>query len=49
MNKKTLKKTEVQKLVKATQRLEGYKSASKQVVKQAEKLRKQYAIKVSIR
>ncbi len=39
----------IQKTVKISQAIEGYKSADKKIVEEVKKIREKYAIKVSLR
>ncbi len=39
----------IQKTVKISQSIEGYKSANKKIIEEVKKIREKYAIKVSLR
>ena len=49
MNKHPLNQTELKKIIQTTQAIEGYKSATAQVVQKIQQLRRQYGIQVSLR
>jgi len=46
MSKNPLDKKELEKIIKITQNIEGYKEASKEVIAEVKTLREKYGIKV---
>lgn len=47
MSKNPLDKKDLEKIIKTTQNIEGYKEPSKKVIEEAKSIREKYGIKVS--
>ena len=47
MNKNPSKKKDLEKIIKMTQNIEGYKEPSKKIIEEAKSIREKYEIKVS--
>lgn len=47
MNKNQLNKKDLEKIIKTTQNIEGYKEASKEIIQEAKSIKEKYDIKVS--
>lgn len=47
MSKNPLDKKDLEKIIKTTQNIEGYKEPSKEIIQEAKSIREKYGIKVS--
>jgi hypothetical protein len=47
MNKNPLNKKDLEKIIKTTQNIEGYKEPSKEIIQKVKSIREKYNIKVS--
>lgn len=47
MSKKSLDKKDLEKIIKTTQNIEGYKEPSKEIIQEAKSIREKHNIKVS--
>ena len=47
MSKNPLDKKDLEKIIKTTQNIEGYKESSKEIIQKAKSIRRKYNIKVS--